>query len=135
MAIIRVTQVAIGDMRVDLRRRDVAVAQQRLHRSGIRAALQQVRSKAVAQRMRRNVFQSCFGSVTLNRDPDEVCCQWAPSAREQVKRIRVAVRRSYCCVLLQPVNCTLAYGHTPLLAPFSVTKNQASVNIRLSRSQ
>ena len=133
--IIRVTQMAISDVRVDLRRRDIAVAQQRLHRSGIGAVLQQVRRKAVTQGMRRNVFQCCFGSVTFDCDPDKVRRQWAPSAREQVKRISITVGRFYGRILLQPVNCTLAYRYTPLFASFPVTKNQARVNIRLSRSQ
>ena len=130
--IIRVTQMAISDVRVDLRRRDIAVAQQRLHRARIGSTLQEVRGKAVTQRMRRNVFQSCFGGVTFDRDPDKMCCQRAPSAREQVKRIRVPVGSFYGGVLLQPMNCTLAYRHAPLFASFSVTKNQARVNIRLS---
>ena len=41
-----------GQVRVDLRRADVGVAQHRLHGAKIRAALQQVAGEAVAQRMR-----------------------------------------------------------------------------------
>src|SRR5271168_4251942 len=45
-------QVALGQVRVDLRGRDIAVAEHLLHRAQIGAALEQMRGEAVAQRMR-----------------------------------------------------------------------------------
>jgi len=45
-------QVAFGEMSVDLRGRDVAVAEHLLHGAQIRAALEQMRGEAMAQGMR-----------------------------------------------------------------------------------
>ena len=50
--VISPAHVQIGDVRVYLRRRDVGVPQQRLHRTRIRAMLQQMRRKAMTQGVR-----------------------------------------------------------------------------------
>lgn len=52
MLVVSTTQMTIGDVRVDLRRRDVAVSQQRLHRTRISAVLQQVRCETVPESVR-----------------------------------------------------------------------------------
>src|SRR5260370_1967347 len=45
-------QMRARHVRVDLRRRDIAVAEHFLHRAQVRAALQQMRREAMTQRMR-----------------------------------------------------------------------------------
>ena len=56
MPIVSRAQVHVGNVRVDLRRRDIAMAQQRLHRTRISTVLQEVRGKAMSQRVRRNTL-------------------------------------------------------------------------------
>ena len=51
-SIVRLAHVQVGDVRVNLSRRDVTVSQQRLHRTRIRAMLHQVRAKTVPQGVR-----------------------------------------------------------------------------------
>ena len=70
--IIGFAHVQVGDVRIDLRRRNVAVAEQRLHRARIRAALQKVRRKAVAQSVRRNIRHARFGGVFLDDCPGDL---------------------------------------------------------------
>lgn len=48
MPIVSRAQVHVGNMRVDLRRRDVGMAQQRLHRTRIGTVLQEVRGEAMS---------------------------------------------------------------------------------------
>ena len=59
----QVAQLIGDDMRIDLRRRDVGVAQQQLHRAQIGAARQQVRRKSMAQCVRRHTLE---GNASLH---------------------------------------------------------------------
>jgi len=70
--VIRSSQVEIGDVRVDLRRGNVAVSEQRLNRTRVGAVLQQVSGEAVAQRVWRNVIQTDFRSVSLDDSPGKL---------------------------------------------------------------
>ena len=56
MPIVRGAQMQIRDVCINLRRRNIAVPEQRLNRTRIRAVLQEMRGKAVSQRMRRHVL-------------------------------------------------------------------------------
>ena len=57
---------------VDLRGGNVAVTKQRLHGTRIRAVLQQVSGKTVAQRVWRNVADANAFCVTLDRGPGKL---------------------------------------------------------------
>ena len=72
MTIVRRAQVHVSDVRVDLRGGNIAMAQQRLHRTRICPVLQQVRRKAVPQRVRRNVLNAYALSVALDHGPREM---------------------------------------------------------------
>jgi hypothetical protein len=58
-------QMGARDVRIDLRRRDIGVAEHLLHRSDIRIVLNKMRRERVPKRMRRNVLQAAFGGVFL----------------------------------------------------------------------
>ena len=51
---VQVLQALARDVGVDLRRRNVRMAQQQLHDAEIGAVIQQMRGKSVTQRMRRH---------------------------------------------------------------------------------
>lgn len=73
--IIRRSQVQVGDMCVDLRRRNITVPEQRLDRTRISTVLQQMRSKAVPQRVRRNILDANFFSVSFDHGPRDLSCE------------------------------------------------------------
>lgn len=54
-SIISLTHVQIGNVRIDLSSRNIAVAEQRLNGTRIGPMLHQVRAEAVTQRMRRDI--------------------------------------------------------------------------------
>lgn len=69
MTVIRRSQMHVGDVGVDLRRRDIAVTKQRLHGARVRAVLQKMGCEAVPQRVRGNVFNSDLLGVILDHGP------------------------------------------------------------------
>ncbi len=85
MFVVRIPQMAIGDMRVDLRRRDIAVTQQRLDRTRVSAVLQQMRGETVAQCMRRDILHPGLVCITLNQGPGKLSCDWLTAIKEQVR--------------------------------------------------
>ena len=72
MPIVSRAQVHVGNVRVDLRRRYIAMAQQRLHRTRISTVLQEVRGEAMSQRVRRNIFDACLFRVSLDHGPHKL---------------------------------------------------------------
>ena len=72
MPVIRRSQMHVGDVRVDLRGRDITVPEQRLHRTGVRAVLQKMSREAVSQRVWRNVLDPDLLRVTLDHGPREL---------------------------------------------------------------
>src|SRR5262245_3343741 len=82
-SIVGLAHVEVSYVRVDLRRRNIAVSQQRLHRARISAMLQKVRGKAVPQRMRRNVGHSGCRRVLLDYRPRILARQRSPSMKKQ----------------------------------------------------
>ena len=71
-SIVCLAHVHIGDVGVNLGRRDVAVAEQCLHRTRVCATLHQVSPKTVTQRVRRNVWDLSFGGVRFDDAPGEL---------------------------------------------------------------
>ena len=78
--VVRRTQITIRDVSVNLRSRNIAVPQQRLDRSRVGAMLQQVSSKAVTQRVRRNIFYLRLAGVPLDHGPRKLPGQPFPPA-------------------------------------------------------
>ena len=78
-------------MRVDLRRRDVAVAEHLLQRAQVGAAFEHVRGKAVAQQVRVQPLDADFAPVFLDYGEDGAPAD-APAARVQKHRVRVLGR-------------------------------------------
>src|SRR5205807_4510184 len=68
-SIVSLPHMHVGDVGVNLRRRNVAVPEQGLHGTRVGAVLQQVRRKAVPQRVRRDVGHARFLCVLLNDSP------------------------------------------------------------------
>ena len=79
-------------MRVDLRRRDIRMSEHRLHRPQIRAALEQVSCKRMAQGMRRHAFlDPCRKSVGSDELPKSLPGQRFAGARDK----QVSARSSF----------------------------------------
>ena len=81
-SIVRLAHVYIGNVRVNLGRRDVGVSQQRLHRTGIGAMLHQVRAEAVPQGMRRDVRHAGRSRMGLNDCPRSLARHRAPAVEK-----------------------------------------------------
>lgn len=77
-------QVLIGHMGIDLRRRDRGVAEHRLHTPDVGAVDEEIGGKAVAERMRVDVFDDAgFGGVVLDEPLD--------TARSEAERLALGV--------------------------------------------
>ena len=72
VTVIRRSQMHVGNVRVDLRGRDITVPEQRLHRTRVRAVLQKMSREAVSQRVWRNVLDPHLLRVTLDHGPREL---------------------------------------------------------------
>lgn len=72
MPIVSRAQMHVSNVRVDLRRRDIAMAQQRLHRTRISTMLQEVRGEAMSQRVRRAIPDACLFRVSLDHGPGKL---------------------------------------------------------------
>ena len=86
MFAVEVFQALTSDMRIDLRRRQVAVAQQQLHDAQVCASIQQVRGKRMPQAVRRQFLADPgFFSIALDDVPERLARHAvAPARREQV---------------------------------------------------
>src|SRR5688572_31816211 len=72
MPIVSRAQMHVSDVRVNLRGGNVAVAQERLHRTRISSVLQQVSRKTMPQRVRRNVLDPRALRMALDHGPREM---------------------------------------------------------------
>ena len=77
-------QMSIGNVRINLCSRNIAVAQQRLHRTRVSPVLQQVSREAVAQRVWRNVMQADLFGVSLDHRPGKLAIQWLAAVQEKI---------------------------------------------------
>ena len=68
-SIISLTHVQIRDVRINLSRGNIRVAEHCLHRTRVGAVLHQVRAKAVTQSMWRNFRHSRRRRMRLNHQP------------------------------------------------------------------
>src|SRR4029453_934014 len=78
-------QPLLDDVGIDLRRRDVGVAEELLHRAQIGATLQEVAGKGVAENVRRDArgFDPRGESERLQLLPKALAGEMAPSARRK----------------------------------------------------
>ena len=83
-SIVGFTHVQIGNVRINLGRRDVCMPEQRLHRTRVRAVLQEVRRKAVAQSMWRDIRYAGFGRVFFDNCPGGLPRHCAAMMQKQV---------------------------------------------------
>ncbi len=94
----------VGDVRVDLRRRYIAVAEQRLHGTRVSAVLQQMSRETVTQRVWRNVFDPRLFSVTLDHGPCELSRERPPTMQKNIWATTAFRNLLSPPILLQPVN-------------------------------
>ena len=133
MPIVRGAQMQIGDVCINLRRRNIAVPEQRLNRTRIRAVLQEMRGKAVSQRVRRHILDSRGFRMSLDHGPCELPRERPPAMREDIRQRLLSVSGFDRRILLQPVNRAFPKRHATLFVSLSMTHDQArkQVNVRL----
>src|ERR1051325_7695832 len=124
MPVVSRSQVQVGDVRVDLRRRDVTVSEQPLHRTRISAVLQQVRRKAVSQGVRRNIPDADFFCMPLDHGPCDLSCERKAAIQKHERGSSFAISGLHCRILLQPVNGALAERYAAFLVSFSMTDDK-----------
>src|SRR6185369_13521239 len=134
--VIRRSQVQVGDVRVDLRRRNITVPEQRLDRTRISTVLQQMRGEAVPQRVWRNIFNAYFFRVSLDHGPRNLSCERPAPIQKNKRGTSLAVTSLHRRILLQPVNRALPERHAPFLVSFAVTHNETrhQIHVRLFQS-
>src|SRR5688572_6711364 len=86
--------------------------------------LQEMRGKAMSQRVRRNILDARLFRVSLDHGPRKLPRERPPAIQKNVWRRLFPITRSHRCILLQPVNGTLAQGHAAFLVPFAVTNEE-----------
>ncbi len=128
-------KMPVGNVRVDLRRRDVAMAQQRLHRTRVCAALQQMGRKAVAQSMWRNFLQARVARMGLDNLPRHLPRQRSSTIQKKLRFVLLAKACALAHVPLQPMNCALADRDAPLLAALALTNDQATMHVHIRNLQ
>src|SRR6266403_2656432 len=89
-SIVSLAHVQVSDVRINLRRRNVRVAQERLHRTRVRTVLHQMRAKTVTQSVRRNIRYACIGSVSLDDRPGILAGHLSPAMHEQLRLCLIA---------------------------------------------
>ena len=86
MASVNLPQSFARDMRVDLRRRDVGMAEHGLDRTQVSAVFQQVRGKRMPQGMRRDVaVDPRLPGAALDNLPETLACQPFPERLRNTK--------------------------------------------------
>jgi hypothetical protein len=100
MPVISRSQMQVGYMRVDLRRRNVTVSEQLLNGTRIGAVLQQMRRKAVSQRVWRNIFDAGRFPVSLDHGPRHLSRKRPATMKENKRGSSSAVSGFYCRILL-----------------------------------
>ena len=131
-SIVSLAHVQIRDVRVNLSRGNIAMAQERLDRTRVGAVLHQVCPKAVPQRVRRNVGYACRRRVGLDYSPGIVPRHRTTAVQKQLGLTFVAELFSNRQVSLQPVNRALAQRDAPLFVAFAVAGNQSRVQINVT---
>ena len=135
MIVVSGAQVLVGYVSVDLRGRDVAMTQQRLHRARVGAVLQQVRGKTVTQRVGRNITDANALCITLDCGPGKVARQRLAAVKKQIWVRRLSILCLQRRILLQPMNRAFAQRHAPLFASFAMTINDAAMQINVGLFQ
>jgi hypothetical protein len=129
--IICLAHVQVGDVRVNLSRRNVTMSEQRLHRTRVRAMLHQVSSKTVTQCVRGNVRDLSLGGVRFDNAPCQLTVERATTIQEQNGMI-AAKPIAHRQVSLQPMHCALADWNPSLFAAFTETTDDCAVQIHVS---
>ena len=122
-SIVHRSQPRFEYVRVDLRRREVGVAEHQLNRAQIGAALEEVRSERVAQHMRADRSpQVCLAPV-LGEDLPEADAAQRPAARIQEQPRRLAFLQQFApgagLIFPYPFCGLLANRHDPFFAALS----------------
>ena len=76
-------EVSVGDVRVDLRRRNVRVAEHLLDRADIGTILDQMRRERMPQRVRRNALKPAFFGVFADKLVDDLAVHRPPERRDE----------------------------------------------------
>src|SRR6185503_810027 len=115
----------IGDVCINLCRGNVAVSEKSLNRTRIGPVLQEMRGKAVSQRVRRNIIDSNLLRMSLDHGPRELPREWPAAMQKDIRRRLLSVSRFHSRILLQPVNRAFPKRHAPLFVSLSMTHDQA----------
>ena len=125
-------------MRVDLRRADVAVAQEFLDDAQVRPAADQVSGEAMPQRVRRDVLQQpARPPVLFHQHPEPDPLHRLAGAREeqQLARLALQLRPALEQVALDRLLRRPAQRHDPLLHPLAQHAHAADLQIQVAQLQ
>ena len=86
VAVVSRTQMLVGYVCVDLRGRDIAVAQQGLNRTRVSSVLQKMRRETVTQRVWRNAFDTNLFRVSFDDGPRKLPCKRSSAMQKDVRQ-------------------------------------------------
>src|SRR5690606_11306855 len=139
MAAVQLLHALASDVRVDLRGRNVAVAQQQLHDAQVRAVVQQMRRERVANGVRRQLLVDArLLRVALDDVPESLTRHpVAPPGREKI--IRLALEQDLAAraaeELAQPVLRLVPERDEPLAVALADDAQHALVQVELAHPE
>src|SRR6185437_2544049 len=127
------------DVRIDLCRRQIAVAEQHLHHAQIRAVVQQMRGECVAQRVRRELaIHAGLARVALD-DVPEGLARHAITASRREHAVGAAIEQDVVAWTVdeggQPAHGLLAQRNQPLAITLAKHADDALIQIDLRELQ
>src|SRR5437867_7137118 len=127
------------DVRVDLRRRDVGVAEHHLHGSQVGAALQQMRREGVTQHVRAELApETDRASVLLEDLPEALPAHPSAPAVEEQRRLRGPTQKTRSGpveIRADPTGGLAAERDEPLLPALADAFQVAGLRIQIAQSQ
>src|SRR5579859_3442857 len=130
-AVMRVFQAALIDMGVDLRRRNIRVAEHLLDDAQVAAVIEQMAGEAVPQRVRRDVFRDAGAArIFLDEHPDGFSTERLAARRDKHLAETVGFRERTARSLeitLNPFNGLLADRDDAFLVALADRAQEASL--------
>src|SRR5690349_9333414 len=126
-------------VRVDLRRREIAVPKEHLHHAQVGAMVEQVRSEGVSQRVRREFLGNTgLAGVALDDVPESLTRHAIPAARRE-EIVRLALEQDLAArtaaELLERAHRFLAERNEPLAIALAENADHALIEVDLTLAQ
>lgn len=130
-------EVVPGDVRIDLGRGNISMAEKFLDNAQIGPTLQHMRCKGMAERVRRQgLLDPGLLGIFSDHLPDELPRQSSPPfTNKEVVGRGLLLRAGFGQIGPASLNRLTPDGNNPLLAPFSVAADEAALEVHIAELQ